>query len=149
MWRMSVLMAPVFPGKVMRGIFPRLHRARKVLKQAELKGGKQARHGNGMNRQRRQGRVKFFDVRRGYGFITPDDGGADVFVHYTALVHAGLPTLLPGQRISYELHPAPQGKRPQAKCLLLLPEEAETVGDDEEKAAAMRASDDERKEAAE
>ena len=102
-----------------------------------------------MNRQRRQGRVKFFDVRRGYGFITPDDGGADVFVHYTALVHAGLPTLLPGQRISYELHPAPQGKRPQAKRLLLLPEEAETTRDDGEEVASVRVSDDGRTEAAE
>ncbi len=82
-----------------------------------------------MTKQRQRGRVKFFDVRRGYGFIVPDEGGMDVFVHYTALARAGLPTLLPGQRLSYELHPAPRGKRPQAECLLLLPEEApETPG---------------------
>ncbi len=84
-----------------------------------------------MTRTRHQGRVKFFDVRRGFGFIVPDDGGADVFVHYTALVRAGLPTLLPGQRLSYELHPAPRGKRPQAECLLLLPEDAQANGANE------------------
>ncbi len=72
---------------------------------------------------RRQGRVKFYDVRRGFGFIVPDDGGADVFVHHTAVSRAGLPALLPGMRISFELAPSIGNRPPQADRLLLLPDD--------------------------
>lgn len=49
------------------------------------------------------GTVKFFNSAKGYGFIQPDDGARDVFVHKTALDSAGMATLSEGQRISYEI----------------------------------------------
>ena len=49
------------------------------------------------------GTVKFFNGERGYGFIKPDDGGRDVFVHITAVERAGLSTLNEGQTVEYEL----------------------------------------------
>lgn len=49
------------------------------------------------------GTVKWFNGQKGYGFIQPDDGGKDVFVHATAVERAGLPTLQEGQKVSYEL----------------------------------------------
>lgn len=49
------------------------------------------------------GTVKWFNPTKGFGFIQPDAGGADVFVHITALQAAGLSTLNEGQKISYEL----------------------------------------------
>ena len=49
------------------------------------------------------GTVKFFDARRGFGFIRPDDAGADVFVHVTAVEQAGLTTLHEGQRVSFDV----------------------------------------------
>src|SRR5437899_5911939 len=51
------------------------------------------------------GTVKFFNGERGYGFIKPDDGGRDVFVHITAVERAGLKDLTEGQRISFEVEP--------------------------------------------
>lgn len=49
------------------------------------------------------GAVKWFDGKKGYGFITPDLGPRDVFVHISALVDAGLERLQPGQRLDFEL----------------------------------------------
>lgn len=49
------------------------------------------------------GTVKFFNHNRGFGFIEPTDGGADVFVHATAVESAGLPALKEGQKLSYEV----------------------------------------------
>lgn len=49
------------------------------------------------------GTVKWFNVDKGFGFIQPDQGGADVFVHITALERAGLRSLNDGQKVSYEL----------------------------------------------
>jgi superfamily II DNA/RNA helicase/cold shock CspA family protein len=49
------------------------------------------------------GTVKFFNAGRGYGFITPDDGGADVFVHFSAIAHDGFKTLEQGARVAYDL----------------------------------------------
>ncbi len=49
------------------------------------------------------GTVKWFNNKKGYGFITPDEGGADVFVHISAVQQAGLKTLNEGVKISYEL----------------------------------------------
>ncbi len=49
------------------------------------------------------GTVKFFNTQKGYGFITPSDGGKDVFVHISAVERAGLRTLNEGQEVEYEL----------------------------------------------
>ncbi|MFZ5617858.1 MAG: cold-shock protein [Pseudomonadota bacterium] len=49
------------------------------------------------------GTVKWFNATKGYGFIQPDDGGKDVFVHVTAVQKAGLTGLNEGQKISYDL----------------------------------------------
>lgn len=49
------------------------------------------------------GTVKWFNGTKGYGFVQPDDGGADVFVHITAVQAAGLRGLNEGQKIQYEL----------------------------------------------
>ena len=49
------------------------------------------------------GTVKFFNTQKGFGFITPSDGGKDVFVHISAVERAGMSTLNEGQRVSYEV----------------------------------------------
>ncbi len=49
------------------------------------------------------GTVKWFNTMKGYGFITPDAGGKDVFVHISAVQRAGLQELHDGQKVSYEL----------------------------------------------
>jgi cold shock protein len=49
------------------------------------------------------GTVKWFNTEKGFGFIQPDDGGKDVFVHVTAVKAAGLTTLMEGQKIQYEM----------------------------------------------
>ncbi|MBN8533811.1 MAG: cold-shock protein [Rhizobiales bacterium] len=49
------------------------------------------------------GTVKWFNTQKGYGFIQPDAGGPDVFVHITAVQRSGLDTLNEGQKITYEL----------------------------------------------
>jgi len=54
------------------------------------------------------GTVKWFNQERGYGFIKPDEGGSDVFVHITAVEKAGYTGLADGARISYELLPGKQ-----------------------------------------
>ena len=49
------------------------------------------------------GTVKWFNETKGYGFIQPDDGGKDVFVHISAVERAGMRNLVEGQKISYEI----------------------------------------------
>ena len=56
------------------------------------------------------GTVKFFNADKGYGFIQPEDGGADSFVHITAVQAAGLQTLDRDQRVSYEVERGRNGK---------------------------------------
>ena len=56
------------------------------------------------------GTVKFFNTDKGYGFIQPEDGGSDAFVHITAVQAAGLHTLDRDQRVSYELETDNRGK---------------------------------------
>ncbi|QIB32750.1 cold-shock protein [Ancylobacter pratisalsi] len=60
------------------------------------------------------GTVKFFNTEKGYGFIRPDDGGRDVFVHVSAVTRSGLGTLTEGQRVSFEVEPDKRGKGPKA-----------------------------------
>jgi cold shock protein len=50
-----------------------------------------------------QGTVKWFSQEKGYGFITPDDGGEDIFVHYSAVKGSGFRSLEEGERVSYEV----------------------------------------------
>ncbi|MCG7347378.1 cold-shock protein [Sphingomonas sp. ACRSK] len=56
------------------------------------------------------GTVKFFNADKGYGFIAPDTGGQDAFVHITAVERAGMITLNQNQRVSYELEEDRRGK---------------------------------------
>jgi len=49
------------------------------------------------------GKVKWFDAKKGFGFITPDDGGKDAFLHVSALQAAGVETVNDGQAVTYEL----------------------------------------------
>ncbi len=49
------------------------------------------------------GTVKWFNSTKGYGFIAPDEGSSDVFVHVSAVERAGLPGLMDGQKVSFEL----------------------------------------------
>jgi cold shock protein len=49
------------------------------------------------------GTVKFFNTQKGYGFIQPDDGSKDVFVHITAVERAGMRSLNEGQKVSFEI----------------------------------------------
>ncbi len=56
------------------------------------------------------GPVKWFNPAKGYGFIEPEDGSTDAFVHITAVEQAGLTTLNEGQKVSYELMPGKDGK---------------------------------------
>ncbi|MFZ1109789.1 MAG: cold-shock protein [Rhodomicrobium sp.] len=49
------------------------------------------------------GTVKFYNVAKGYGFIQPDDGGKDVFVHASALERAGIRNLVEGQKVSFDV----------------------------------------------
>jgi CspA family cold shock protein len=69
---------------------------------------------------RQCGTVKFFDYSRGYGFITPEDGGKDVFVHITTVQRGGIPALEEGARLSYEVRLDQRGRGPQAVELQLL-----------------------------
>jgi CspA family cold shock protein len=56
------------------------------------------------------GTVKWFNPAKGFGFIEPEDGSQDAFVHISAVERAGLTTLNEGQKISYELQPGQNGK---------------------------------------
>ncbi len=56
------------------------------------------------------GTVKFFNTERGYGFIEPEDGSKDAFVHISALERAGISSLSEGQKVDYEVQPGRDGK---------------------------------------
>lgn len=61
------------------------------------------------------GTVKWFNAEKGYGFITPDDGGKDLFVHYTAIQGSGYRQLTEGQRVNFDSEQGTKG--PQAKAV--------------------------------
>ena len=65
------------------------------------------------------GKVKWFNPTKGFGFIAPEEGGADVFVHISALERAGIPNLNEGQRVSYDLAPNNKGKTSAVNLQLL------------------------------
>jgi cold shock protein len=75
--------------------------------------------GGGVFPMAQTGVVKFFNGERGYGFIKPDDGGRDVFVHITAVEQAGLKGLNEGQHISFDVEPDKKGKGPKAVNLVV------------------------------
>lgn len=55
------------------------------------------------------GTVKWFNESKGFGFISPDDGSKDVFVHYSAIQSEGYRTLAEGQAVQYEVEDGPKG----------------------------------------
>jgi CspA family cold shock protein len=57
------------------------------------------------------GTVKFFNSAKGYGFIAPEGGGKDVFVHATAVEAAGMRTLNEGQKVSFDIQPDARGSK--------------------------------------
>ncbi len=58
-----------------------------------------------------RGTVKWFNAAKGYGFISPRDGGDDVFAHYTAIEMEGYKTLTEGQEVEYEVEQGPKGPK--------------------------------------
>ncbi len=62
-----------------------------------------------------QGTVKWFNAEKGFGFITPDDGSADVFVHYSEIQSSGYRSLEEGQKVTYTVGQSPKG--PQATAV--------------------------------
>ncbi|MAQ56217.1 MAG: cold-shock protein [Rhodospirillales bacterium] len=57
------------------------------------------------------GTVKFFNVTRGFGFISPEDGSKDVFVHISAVEQAGMSQLTEGQKVNFEVQPDARGPK--------------------------------------
>ncbi|HRQ61270.1 MAG TPA: cold-shock protein [Alphaproteobacteria bacterium] len=70
-----------------------------------------------MTDQQHTGTVKWFNDQKGFGFIQPDQGGGDVFVHISAVERAGMRTLAEGQKISYELQRDPKKGKDSAANL--------------------------------
>ncbi|MGD0256218.1 MAG: cold-shock protein [Acidimicrobiales bacterium] len=62
-----------------------------------------------------EGTVKWFNAAKGYGFITPNDGTPDVFVHFSSLEGSGYRELIEGQKVSFQSEQGPKG--PQAKSV--------------------------------
>jgi CspA family cold shock protein len=69
---------------------------------------------------RRSGKVKFFDRDKGFGFIAPNDGGKDIFVHVSSVQRAGMPYLKEEMTLSFLTQPDPRGRGEQAIELQLL-----------------------------
>ncbi len=63
---------------------------------------------------RQSGTVKFYSSKKGYGFIIPDEGDTDLFVHVTAVERSGIAVLDQGMRVTFETQPDKRGKGPKA-----------------------------------
>jgi cold shock protein len=68
----------------------------------------------GMNSMAQTGTVKFFNNEKGFGFIKPDNGGPDIFVHISAVQASGLSGLTDNQKVSFDTEPDRRGKGPKA-----------------------------------
>lgn len=75
---------------------------------------------SGQNAERMVGRVKFFNIEKGFGFIAPEGGGRDVFVHVSAAQRAGVPHLLEGMKLSFATEVDHRGRGLQAIALQIL-----------------------------
>jgi len=75
--------------------------------------GSEAQKRKGGYKLMAQGTVKWFSTEKGYGFISPDDGGEDVFVHYSAIEGTGFRSLEEGEKVTYEVGQGRKG--PQAE----------------------------------
>jgi len=64
------------------------------------------------------GTVKWFNSEKGYGFITPDDNGADVFVHYSEIQGSGFRTLEENQQVTFEVGSGPKGDQAQSVSVI-------------------------------
>ena len=64
------------------------------------------------------GTVKWFNSEKGYGFITPDDNGADVFVHYSEIQGSGFRTLEENQQVTFEVGSGPKGEQAQSVSVI-------------------------------
>jgi CspA family cold shock protein len=73
-----------------------------------------------------KGSVKWFSNRKGYGFITPEGGGKDIFVHHTGILGEGYKTLEEGQEVEFEIVQGPKGE--QATNVVKKGQAAETPG---------------------
>jgi cold shock protein len=65
------------------------------------------------------GTVKWFNTTKGYGFIAPDDGGKDIFVHISAVERAGLKSLNDNQKVSFELQSGRDGRSSASDLVLI------------------------------
>ena len=69
---------------------------------------------------RENGTVKFFNHSRGFGFVQPDDGGKDVFLHASALERSGIPAVNEGDKVSFEIEEDTRGRGKQATNVQIL-----------------------------
>jgi CspA family cold shock protein len=67
-----------------------------------------------------RGTVKFFNQDKGFGFITPENGGSDIFLHVSALQASGIGIVSEGQKISFDTEPDKRGKGPKAVNIQIL-----------------------------
>jgi cold shock protein len=88
----------MFPNTIFGNAFPRSHRQETIMT---------------------TGTVKWFNGQKGFGFIQPDDGGNDVFVHISAVERAGLSSLAEGQKVSFEIKADPKRGKSSAENLRL------------------------------
>jgi CspA family cold shock protein len=69
------------------------------------------KEGREFGRMAQEGTIKWFDGEKGYGLITPDDGGEDLLVHYTGVRGTGFGALAQGQKVTYDLTDGREGRR--------------------------------------
>src|ERR1700686_2921602 len=98
------------------------HRARRIDGRAASAAGepraRDSHDGGGGPAESLDGVVKWYDPARGFGFILPNDGGKDIFVHVTALRRSGIEGLEPGQPVRMMVAPAPRGREASSIQLL-------------------------------